>query len=118
MRLDDVRGAAAGERSLERRPVEGRMILATVKFKVAVLDLRLRDDPGAIARDESWRRVLILNICLDSEPREVGRSGRGRRCGQAHRADEMPGAIRRITAGVSDTSDTTASAIRCNTGQG
>ena len=50
MRLDDVPGAAAGGRSLERRPVEGRVIMATVKFKVAVLAFRLPDDTGSAAR--------------------------------------------------------------------
>ena len=50
MRLDDVPGAAVGGRSLERRPVEGRMILVTVKFKVAVLDLRLPNDTRTAAQ--------------------------------------------------------------------
>jgi hypothetical protein len=34
------------------------MILATLKFKVAVLHFRLRDDSGTIAQVQSWRRVI------------------------------------------------------------
>jgi hypothetical protein len=34
---------------------------------VAVLDLRLPDDTGAVTQGKYWRRVLTLSVYLDPE---------------------------------------------------